>query len=242
MVYDHDCSTVVVLNNPPGPGKVTRSNKSFVRFWPDQDYATYGPVFSVQAVDKLVQPDFSVWQLRLGKKEIAPHRKFQVQSMDETKSQKNNNNVSLSTMLLQGLEAPSKLVRLYQVNAWSQDSTVPNSSDILINLMGDVEKWHSDVKDNNMNKDGTSDHLTRVAVVSCDGMSRAGVYCGTFTSIEQVWKTIYNFEELNYFDEIFLHRLPQLIKSTYSMQSNAQGFQDPSLWTPWRSTNTFITQ
>ena len=74
MVYDHDCSTVVVLNNPPGPRKVARSNTSFVKFWPDQDYATYGPVFSVQTVDKLVQPDFSVWQLRLGKKEIAPHR------------------------------------------------------------------------------------------------------------------------------------------------------------------------
>ena len=68
MVYDHDCSTVVVLNNPPGPRKVARSNTSFVKFWPDQDYATYGPVFSVQTVDKLVQPDFSVWQLRLGKK------------------------------------------------------------------------------------------------------------------------------------------------------------------------------
>ena len=76
MVYDHDCSTVVVLNNPPGPRKVARSNTSFVKFWPDQDYATYGPVFSVQTVDKLVQPDFSVWQLRLGKKEIAPHRYY----------------------------------------------------------------------------------------------------------------------------------------------------------------------
>ena len=51
-----------------------------------------------------------------------------------------------------GLEAPAKLVRLYQVNAWPQDSQVPNSSDILINLMGDVEKWHNDVKDNHMNK------------------------------------------------------------------------------------------
>ena len=41
---------------------------------------------------------------------------------------------------------------MYQVNAWPQDSQVPNSSDILINLMGDVEKWHNDVKDNHMNK------------------------------------------------------------------------------------------
>ena len=42
---------------------------------------------------------------------------------------KNNNNVSLSTMLLQGLEAPAKLVKLYQVNAWPQDSPVPNRYD-----------------------------------------------------------------------------------------------------------------
>ena len=39
MVYDHDCSTVVVLNNPPIPGKVTRNNKSFVRFWPEDGYS-----------------------------------------------------------------------------------------------------------------------------------------------------------------------------------------------------------
>ena len=31
-----------------------------------------------------------------------------------------------------------------------------------------------------------SDHSTRVAVVSCDGMARAGVYCAAFTSVEQV--------------------------------------------------------
>merc|ERR1712012_1217977 len=51
MVYDHDCSTVVVLNNPPIPSKVTRGNKSFVRFWPEDGYASYGPVFSINTVD-----------------------------------------------------------------------------------------------------------------------------------------------------------------------------------------------
>ena len=40
-------------------------------------------------------------------------------------------------------------------------------------------------------KDGTSDHLTRVAVVSCDGMSRVGVYCSTFTSVEQVISRVF---------------------------------------------------
>lgn len=74
MVYDHDCSTVVVLNNPPIPGKVTRSNKSFVRFWPEDGYSSYGPVFSISTVDMKYHSDFTMWQFRLGKKEIAPHR------------------------------------------------------------------------------------------------------------------------------------------------------------------------
>ena len=68
--------------------------------------------------------------------------------------------------------------------------------------MGDVEKWHSDVKDNHMNKDGSSDHSTRVAVVSCDGMARAGVYCAAFTSVEQVNFQI--FKILKYLAQIFI--------------------------------------
>lgn len=189
MIYDHECSTIVVLNNPPIPGIVTRNNnKSFVRFWPEEGQASYGPVFSVQAVDSRVQSDFTSWQLRLGKKEIAPHRKFHALSMDDKKSSKkaNNNSVSLSTMLLQGLEAPPRLVRLYQINAWPQDCTVPESPSLLMKLLGDVQQWHGEVKENNMNSDGNSDHLNRTAVISCDGMSRVGVYCATLTSVEQV--------------------------------------------------------
>lgn len=74
MIYDHDCSTVVVLNNPPIPGKVTRNNKSFVRFWPEDGYSSYGPVFSINTVDMKFHNDFTMWHFRLGKKEIAPHR------------------------------------------------------------------------------------------------------------------------------------------------------------------------
>ena len=193
MVYDHDCSTVVVLNNPPGPGKVTRSNKSFVRFWPEDGYASYGPVFSISTVDTISTADSTMWQLKLGKKEIAPQRKFNAISMEDksNRNQKENNNrsnstSSLSTMLLQGLEAPAKLVRLYQVNAWPQESLVPESPDVLFNIMGDVEKWHDSIRDNHKNSDGSSNHPNRIAVVSSDGMSRAGVYCATFSSIEQV--------------------------------------------------------
>ena len=203
MIYDHDCSTVVVLNNPPIPSKVTRSNKSFVRFWPEDGYASYGPVFSINTVDTKSTADFTMWQFRLGKKEIAPHRagaggggsKFQAMTMldEKLRKQKENNNLrtnsssSLSTMLLQGLEAPAKLVRLYQVDAWTQEPSVEDkSSDVLLNIMGDVEQWHESIRENHKNSDGSSNHPNRIAVVSCDGMARAGVYCATFTAIEQV--------------------------------------------------------
>ena len=196
MIYDHDCSTIVVLSNPPVPNKVTRSNKSFVRFWPEDGYASYGPVFSINTVDATSTSDFNMWQFRLGKKEIAPHRKFHAISMDDKSRRKDNNNrssstSSLSTMLLQGLEAPAKLVRLYQVNAWPQESVVPETPDVLLNIMGDVEKWHDSIRENHKNSDGSSNHPNRIAVVSCDGMSRVGVYCAGFTSIEQV--RLYNF-------------------------------------------------
>merc|ERR1719270_2172875 len=147
MVYDHDCSTVVVLNNPPIPGKVTRNNKSFVRFWPEDGYSSYGPVFSINTVDMKDHADFTMWHFRLGKKEIAPHRKFHAISMEEknkNKKEPTNNSASstsLSTMLLQGLEAPAKLVKLYQINAWPQDSDISHlSPDVLINLLGDVRQ------------------------------------------------------------------------------------------------------
>ena len=65
---------MVVLNNPPVPGKVTRNNKSFVRFWPEDGYSSYGPVFSINTVDMKHHADFTMWHFRLGKKEIAPHR------------------------------------------------------------------------------------------------------------------------------------------------------------------------
>jgi protein tyrosine phosphatase len=73
MVYDHDCSAIIVLNDPPTPGKV-RTNKSWVRFWPEEGQANYGPVFSTQAVGTTTNRDFTTFHLRLGKKEIAPHR------------------------------------------------------------------------------------------------------------------------------------------------------------------------
>ena len=137
-------------------------------------------------------------------------RKFHAISMEEKKNKKQDTNnsassTSLSTMLLQGLEAPAKLVKLYQVNAWPQDSDVSKlSPDVLINLLGDVRQWHDSVRENHMNSDGSSNHPNRIAVVSCDGMSRAGVYCATFTSIEQVILLITL--PINYLGTIHLRR------------------------------------
>ncbi len=151
--------------------------------------------------------------------------------MDEKNRKKDNNNssstASLSTMLLQGLEAPSKLVRLYQTNTWSQDSIVPENPDVLINLMGDIEEWRDSVRENHLNSDGSSNHPNRIAVVSCDGMSRVGVYCATFTSVEQVQCLL---DHYHHFSTLNLNtfRSPPQDKSTFSMQSSASENRDPS--------------
>lgn len=109
--------------------------------------------------------------------------------MDDKKNKKENNNASatsLSAMLLQGLEAPAKLVKLYQINTWPQESQVPENPGVLISLMGEIECWHETVRENHMNSDGSSNHPNRIAVVSCDGMARSGVYSAAFTAVEQV--------------------------------------------------------
>ena len=82
--------------------------------------------------------------------------------MDEKKNKKEDNNsassTSLSTMLLQGLEAPAKLVKLYQVNAWpevkggTRSDVSELSPDVMINLMGDVRQWQDSVRENHMNR------------------------------------------------------------------------------------------
>ncbi len=75
MIYDHECSSIVILNDPPIPGKVRRNN-CLSRFWPEtSDTAlNYNPVFSVQLLEKVTNRGYNIFQLKLCKKDIAPHR------------------------------------------------------------------------------------------------------------------------------------------------------------------------
>jgi hypothetical protein len=86
MIYDHDVAAIVVLNCPPSKLLVL---KNFIDFWPqavsssnsgkfstDDFLKQFGPVFSVEAIsreDKL-DGDVGIWQLKICKKEIAPHK------------------------------------------------------------------------------------------------------------------------------------------------------------------------
>jgi hypothetical protein len=85
MVYDHDVAAVVVLNCPPSKLLV---HKNFIDFWPqssglqsgkvntDDVLKQFGLVFTVESLgreDKL-DGDIGIWQLKVCKKEIAPHK------------------------------------------------------------------------------------------------------------------------------------------------------------------------
>ncbi len=108
--------------------------------------------------------------------------------MDEKKKKSKNNNKtdSVADMLLKNLEAPSKIVRLYQVTSWPQNSAVPTEPATLLEIMADISQFHNDVRENNFNNDTAGDHVSRVAVVSADGIKRVGIYCSAFYAFQQV--------------------------------------------------------
>ena len=85
MVYDHDVAAIVVLNCPPTKLLV---HKNFIDFWPQSSTLNssrpqtedvlkqFGPVFTVEALsrEEKLDGDVGVWQLKVCKKEIAPHK------------------------------------------------------------------------------------------------------------------------------------------------------------------------
>ena len=85
MIYDHDVAAIVVLNCPPSKLLVL---KNFIDFWPqavpnnagkygpEDLLKQFGPVFSVEALNReeKLDGDIGIWQLKICKKEIAPHK------------------------------------------------------------------------------------------------------------------------------------------------------------------------
>lgn len=62
LVYDYDCSAVVVLTSPP-------PSSSFPAFWPDgRRSVKYGPVFTVDHVSHNHYPNIKSWIFRINKK------------------------------------------------------------------------------------------------------------------------------------------------------------------------------
>ena len=81
MVYDHEVTTVVVLDSP-------RTSNKYPAFWPHESDRPkkFGPVFTVEKVEGKEGPGaggFSSYSLHLCKKEVAPHRKTQSLYVDD---------------------------------------------------------------------------------------------------------------------------------------------------------------
>lgn len=113
LVYDHDCSAVVVLCNP-SPGV----SNTYPSFWPEQAKSKkYGQVFTVEYVSHNHYPNIKSWVFKINKKIVS------------------------LTELMAGVKAPSKTCQLFQLMCWPQGYKVPTSTNALVELMNMVERW-----------------------------------------------------------------------------------------------------
>uniref|UniRef100_A0A6A7GA86 Receptor-type tyrosine-protein phosphatase kappa-like isoform X2 n=1 Tax=Hirondellea gigas TaxID=1518452 RepID=A0A6A7GA86_9CRUS len=111
LVYDYDCSAVVVLCNPP----VTVNYPSF---WPEkQTSLKYGPVFTLEHQAHEHYDNIRTWIFRLSKKIVS------------------------LTEVMAGIKADTKSCQLFQLMCWPQGHKVPTSTNALVELMNMVEKW-----------------------------------------------------------------------------------------------------
>jgi len=163
MVYDHEVSTVVVLDSP-------RLGTKYPAFWPPEmeKPKKYGPVFSVEKVEGgkegAANNGFSSYRLHLCKKEVAPHRKTQSLYVDDKQ-------VSSLTNLVVGVTAPVKRCQIFQLHSW-QGATLPASLARLLQ----AARSHRD----------SANPESPVVVVSTNGAERAGVYCAVSHSWDQL--------------------------------------------------------
>ncbi|XP_046442624.1 receptor-type tyrosine-protein phosphatase mu-like isoform X2 [Daphnia pulex] len=174
LVYDYDCSAVVVLTSPP-------PSSSYPAFWPDgRRSVKYGPVFTVDHVSHNHYPNIKSWIFRINKKDIAPHRRTLVTIVNETRkmikhyNRDENQEIVSLTELMAGVKAMPKTCQLFQLMCWPEGHKVPTSTNALVELMNMVERWRQ-----------RTDYGP-VVVISSDGTSRVGVYFAANACIEQV--------------------------------------------------------
>jgi len=116
LVYDHDCSAVVVLCNPTS----TVSN-TYPSFWPEnQRSKKYGQVFTVEHLRHQHYPNIRSWVFQINKKIVS------------------------LTELMAGVKAPSKTCQLFQLMCWPGGHKVPTSTNSLVELMNMVERWRQE--------------------------------------------------------------------------------------------------
>ncbi|XP_055381732.1 receptor-type tyrosine-protein phosphatase kappa [Condylostylus longicornis] len=112
LVYDHECSAVVVLCQPPA------NSVQFPAFWPQKSKEEkYGPVFSVHLASAKHYQNIKQWEFKINKKIIS------------------------LTEMMAGVKAPTKTVQLFQLTCWPMGHKVPTSTNSLVFLMNMVELW-----------------------------------------------------------------------------------------------------
>ena len=174
MVWDHEVVTVVVLDCP-------KSSYKYPEFWPKLGKPhKYGPVFSLEQVeveegndiskdvsatdienaDLIDKTDsFTSVRVLISKKEVAPHRKTQSLYVDDKQSHKMSALTNLVSRV--GVSLPPRKCHILQLGAGDPDPLV------LARMMRAARVWQT------AEKPGSP-----TVVVSCDGVTRAGAWCG----------------------------------------------------------------
>ena len=158
MVYDHEVTTVVVLDSP-------RTSNKYPAFWPHESDRPkkFGPVFTVEKVEGKEGAGaggFSSYSLHLCKKEVAPHRKTQSLYVDDKQ-------VSSLTNLVVGVTAPVRHCQVLQLHSWGQDS-LPHT---LAQLLRTTRAHRA-----------ANSPESPVVVVSADGAEQSSRFCNTWSS------------------------------------------------------------
>ncbi|XP_046662944.1 receptor-type tyrosine-protein phosphatase kappa-like [Homalodisca vitripennis] len=165
VVYDYECSAVVVLCVPP------HNSQQYPSFWPEGRHSKkYGPVFTIDHISHNHYTNIKTWVFRINKKSLDNRRERPVITLPGLEHRRI---VSL-TELMAGVKAPPRTVQLFQLTCWPMGHRVPTSTNSLVELMNMVERWRQ-----------RTDYGP-VVVISQDGRGRCGVYCAANACIEQV--------------------------------------------------------
>ncbi|KAL1377780.1 hypothetical protein pipiens_016023 [Culex pipiens pipiens] len=112
LVYDHECSAIVVLCQPP------QLSQQYPSCWPEGRHSKkYGPVFTIDHISHNHYANIKSWIFRINKKVIS------------------------LTELMAGVKAPPRTVQLFQLICWPMGHKVPTSTNSLVELMNMVERW-----------------------------------------------------------------------------------------------------